>query len=339
MLKAMHKEIDLRHNFLSSPTIQTIYFGGGTPSLLSAEELKSILDHLKDYFLIDPTLECTLEANPEDLTPIYLDQLRGIGINRLSIGIQSFHEDDMKYMHRTHTPRQSIDAIEHAIRADIRNLSIDLIYGAPSTSLDHWKKNLEITFGLAIAHISCYALTVEPKTLLTHQIQKDKVPGPVDEDTIQQLEYLIEISPSFGFEQYEISNFSKQGHRSKHNSNYWLGAPYLGLGPAAHSFDGLSRQWNIAHNAQYLKAMEESLPYFETETLTEAMKYNEFILTRLRTIEGIPTNLIKEPFYVHLLSQSSKWITQDLLMMHQGNLKLTRQGKYIADRISADLFY
>jgi oxygen-independent coproporphyrinogen-3 oxidase len=339
LLRALHLEIDQRHTYLGSSIIQSVYFGGGTPSLLSASELQSILEHLKTYFRFDHGTEITLEANPDDLSPAYINELVKAGINRLSIGIQSFHAEDMKYMHRSHTPEQSFAAIQDAVDSGITNINIDLIYGAPTTGIDRWKKNLDIAFSLNIQHLSSYALTIEPKTVLAHNVARKIVAGPDDEDTILQLEYLMNVCIEHGFEQYEISNFARPGFRSRHNSSYWQGHHYLGLGPAAHSYDGLSRQWNVANNNQYILALRDDKPYYEVEVLTDTMKYNEYILTSIRTIEGIDMTRMHEPYSAHLKKQIHQWIEGGQLILERGHVLLTKEGKYIADKISADLFY
>lgn len=339
LLEAIHSEIDLRKDYINDQEIKTVYFGGGTPSVLSSIEIKSILDHLEDSFNFQIGFECTLEANPDDLKPTYLETLIETQINRLSIGIQSFYEEDMKYMHRSHTPQQSLDAIHNARRVGFQKLSIDLIYGSPTTGQDHWKKNLDIAFDLNLSHLSCYALTVEPKTILAHQIKKRKTKGPDDRKTIHQLEYLMDVAPDYGFEQYEISNFAKEGHRSKHNSSYWQGEQYIGFGPAAHSFNGLSRQWNVANNNQYIQLIKNKQSFYEIEQLNDIMKYNEYILTRLRTIEGVSIHGLKEPFKSHVIKQSNHWANEKYIILSDLSIQLTRKGKFIADRISADLFF
>ncbi|MEO5583427.1 MAG: radical SAM family heme chaperone HemW [Saprospiraceae bacterium] len=338
LLESLHAELDLRKDYLQGQEIKTVYFGGGTPSVLSAIEIKSLLDHLQDVFIFHSDFECTLEANPDDLNFSYLEALVKTQINRLSIGIQSFYEEDMKYMHRSHTPQQSLDAIHNASRTGFEKLSIDLIYGSPTTTQDHWKKNLDIAFDLDLSHLSCYGLTVEPKTTLAHQIKKRNAKGPDDHATIQQLEYLMDVAPDHGFEQYEISNFAKRGHRSKHNSSYWQGEHYIGLGPAAHSFNGISRQWNRANNIQYIQLIKNSQSFFEIEKLNDTMIYNEYILTRLRTIEGVSIPDLKEPFKSHVIKQSYHWADEKYIILTDQSIQLTRKGKFIADRISADLF-
>lgn len=339
LLRALHLEIDQRHDYLGSSLIKTVYFGGGTPSLLTANELLSIVGHLKTYFLFDQGTEVTLEANPEDLTPAYVNELARAGINRLSIGIQSFYAEDMKYMHRSHSPEQSLESIRNAVDSGITNISIDLIYGAPTTGMDRWKKNLDTAFGLNIQHLSCYALTIEPKTALAYKVARELTSGPNDEETILQFEYLMNVCNEHGYEQYEISNFAKPDYRSRHNSSYWQGEHYLGLGPGAHSYDGLSRQWNVANNNQYIHAFRDDKPYYEIETLTETMKYNEYILTSIRTKEGIDMNKVQGTYYAYLNQQMNQWIAGSQLFIEQGHIKLTKEGKFIADKISADLFY
>ncbi len=339
LLAALHLEIEQKKFFLGSPSFQSIYFGGGTPSILTSVEINDLLIHLRDTFALDSDVEITLEANPDDLSITYLDQLRAVGINRLSIGIQSFYEADMTYMHRAHTPQQSIHAVQYSKQAGFDNITIDLIYGVPGSNLTQWENNLNKAFELEIQHLSCYALTVEPKTILAHQIEHKKSAAPDEHATITQFEYLMMMAPLSGFEQYEISNFATPGFRSRHNSSYWQGKPYIGIGPSAHSYDGSSRHWNISNNAQYLQALHDHQSYFETERLDDTMRYNEYILTRIRTIEGIHIDDLPLPYVNHFKKQVRPLITQGYLQESNQAYVLTQEGKYVADRISVELFY
>lgn len=338
LLGALHRELELKKHYLKGIPIHTIYFGGGTPSLLTASEIQTLLTHITDCFAVDPNAEVTLEANPDDLTSLYISQLKSTLVNRLSIGIQSFFEQDMSYMHRIHTPKQSIEAVQNSQRAGFNNITIDLIYGVPGSDLNHWTKNLDQAFELQVQHLSCYALTVEPKTVLARHIEMNKTQAPDDRATISQFDYLLNTAPAHGFEPYEISNYAKPGFRSRHNSSYWQGTPYIGLGPSAHSYNHDTRQWNIANNRAYIQAIDQGLPYYETEVLDDNIRYNEFILTRIRTSEGIRHLEIPTPYLEHFNRQIVPWLAQKYLVHKEGAYILTKEGKFIADRISADLF-
>ncbi|MGB2735460.1 MAG: radical SAM family heme chaperone HemW [Saprospiraceae bacterium] len=338
LLDALLEEITLKSNYLNGALIQTIYFGGGTPSLLTDFEIRQILDRIAKHHPIDPGVEITFESNPDDLHPAYLKELYEIGINRLSIGIQSFIPEDMTYMHRAHTPSQSIEAVLYSQDAGFGNISVDLIYGVPHSTIQTWQKNLAKVFELKVQHLSCYALTIEPRTALAHKIKMNLAPAPDDEETISQLNHLMDLSPQYGFEQYEISNYSLHGFRSRHNSSYWHGDHYLGLGPSAHSYDGNSRHWNVANNATYIQNIREGRPYFEQEILNDSMKYNEYIMTSIRTKEGISFQKIQEQFKPHFVGLIPRWLEQGFISEKSAFYSLTRMGVFIADKISADLF-
>lgn len=339
LIEAMLIELDHRRDYLNNELVTTIYFGGGTPSLLSIEEINAFLNRIHQTQAVAPDAEITFEVNPDDLSKTYLKELKNSGINRLSIGIQSFFETDMEYMHRAHTAAQSFSAIESCCELDFTNISIDLIYGIPGTSLDHWQTNLEYALGFPIPHLSCYALTVEPRTQLQYQIKAGKATAPDEGHTISQFETLMHRTAQAGFQQYEISNFAKPGFESKHNSSYWQGIPYLGLGPSAHSFNGLQRQWNISNNNRYIDAISKGQTYFELEDLDPAKQYNEFILTRIRTSRGIMIDEIPKGFHSHFNLQVQKQIAGGNVLFNGNAYTLTQNGKYIADRITMELFY
>lgn len=338
IVNAIIKESQYRKSYLGKQLVETIYLGGGTPSLLSKNQLSMILDSIYTIYNIDTKAEITIEVNPDDVNPLYVNDLLDLNFNRLSIGIQSFYEKDMKYMHRAHTAIQSMNSIKISQDIGFNNISIDLIYGIPSMNLDQWKSNLDIVKNTSIQHLSCYALTIEPKTILAHQIEKKQSSAPSDIDTISQLEYLIDHCQEYGFEQYEISNFSKPGFRSKHNSNYWAGIPYLGLGPSAHSYDVKSRQWNISNNVKYCDSIERGLPYFESEFLSPKMMYNETIMTHLRTVQGISIKNIQPEYQDYFVAQAKPLIDQGKIYIENDHYKLTKKGMFIADRISVELF-
>lgn len=335
---ALCKELEIRKRYIENENIGTIYFGGGTPSLLSKRQLSILIDTIYSNFTVLEKPEITIEVNPDDLSPEYLKQLQSISINRLSIGIQSFFEDDLKYMHRAHTSIQALECVERSQESGFDNISIDLIYGVPNSTLDKWKRNLDTLSSFDIQHLSCYALTVEPKTILAHQISKKISPAPDDENTIQQFSYLMDHCNDLGFRQYEISNYSKPGFESKHNSNYWNGIPYLGIGPSAHSYNGISRQWNVSNNVKYVNAIEQGLAYFEIEELSSDMKYNELIMTKLRTVKGVSIQEIPVGYLNHFNSQVDTLLHSNHVKYSGGFFSLTQEGMFIADSVLVSLF-
>jgi oxygen-independent coproporphyrinogen-3 oxidase len=340
-LCALQKEIDLQKDYLSE-SVSTIYFGGGTPSILPSQEIEKILCKLKQTFIIEDNPEVTLEANPDDITAEKLIEWKDAGVNRLSIGIQSFFEEDLQWMNRAHSALQAQQCIELAQAAGFYNLTIDLIYGTPTLSDENWKKNVEKAIALQIPHLSCYALTVEPKTALEKLI-KQKTLAEVDpEKQARHFELLMQWMKEAGYEHYEISNFAKPGFRSKHNSSYWQGKHYIGLGPSAHSFNGNSRQWNVANNALYIQSLlKDEVPY-ELETLTTDQQLNEYIMTSLRTMEGLSLHKVKEDFGAEICNYIIKTAQPHILEKHleveQDFLRTTTGGKLLADGIAADLF-
>ncbi|SFT13003.1 oxygen-independent coproporphyrinogen-3 oxidase [Zhouia amylolytica] len=352
---ALVKEMQLRKNELQDEPVETIYFGGGTPSLLSVQELKSLIAAVYENFKVIADPEITLEANPDDLTEASLvgeqsktifEAYKGIGINRLSIGIQSFFEEDLKLMNRAHNAKEAKKCIE-AATAIFDNITIDLIYGIPGMSNEGWMQNIETALSFNIPHISSYALTVEPKTALEKFIEKGIV-KPVDDEIAQQhFQLLVDTLKEHDFIHYELSNFGKEGYFSKNNSAYWLGKKYLGIGPSAHSYDGLHRSWNVANNSKYIKSLQENILPSEVETLSTVDRFNETIMTGLRTIWGVSLNKVKESFgekYLeYLIQQSQKYIEEGLLEIDNSNpslpvLKTTAKGKFLADGIASDLF-
>jgi len=332
---ALLKEMEARRDYIGRAPVETIYFGGGTPSLLTEEELGRILNKLHALFPIAPDAELTLEANPDDMAiPGRLTTWRQAGINRLSIGIQSFFEEDLRWMNRVHNAGQALESIHKAQDAGLDNISIDLIYGTPGLSDGNWKKNVEQAFQLGIPHLSCYALTVEPRTALDTMIRQHKKEDIDPEDQARQFLLLMDWVAAAGYEHYEISNFSLPGRRSRHNTSYWQGKPYLGLGPSAHSYDGAaSRQWNIANNALYIKNPGS---HIEKEILTPVQQLNEYIMISLRTMEGL--DLGRVPQQEVLLRQAEKYIKEGKMILKDNRLVLTREGKLFADGIAAALF-
>ena len=296
MLKSIKKEIQLRKSYLKETAISSIYFGGGTPSILNKEEIESIIKTIYHHFTIDPNAEITLECNPDDLDKSMLTDLKEIGINRLSIGIQSFDDDDLQFMNRSHNAKEALDCIHFAKEAGFTNITIDLIYGLPSQSNEKWKQNLKQMLALDIQHFSAYALTIEPKTALKHLIDKKKVTPLEDKITVGHFNTLTQIATENNFIHYEISNFGKEGFFSNHNTSYWKNQHYLGVGPSAHSFNGSSRQWNISSNKQYIEGINSNNAYFELEELNKTQQYNEYIFTALRTMWGVELDYIKTQF-------------------------------------------
>lgn len=341
MTAAIVTEARLQQNYLDEP-VETIYFGGGTPSLLSGEQLNSILSGIRNIFSVSDQAEITLEANPDDINTPSLEIWKAAGINRLSIGIQSFFEADLTWMGRAHNAEQALACVQLAQYAGFNNLSIDLIYGGPTLTDEHWKQNLQTAIELKVPHLSCYALTVEPKTILAKKIN-DRLLEEVDPDK-QAIHFnmLIEYTAAAGYEQYEISNFALPGMRSKHNSSYWSGSHYLGLGPGAHSYNGVSRQWNIANNSLYLSSLkQESIPA-EIELLTSQQRVNEYIMTSLRTSEGLDLNLLEKTgdsgIVADVLELANKFIAQGTLIRSGNFLIIPPKGKFYADGIAAELF-
>lgn len=323
-------------------SLQTIYFGGGTPSMLELADLASLLDEIRSKYQIEKAPEITLEVNPEDVTEEKLQGWKELGVNRLSIGVQSFFNEELEWMNRNHQAEASINAVKSAQQAGFENITIDLIYGVPVSSREHWEENLNRALALNVPHISAYALTVEPKTALAHSVQKNAALAPDEEEAHQQFLMLRERLMANGFDAYEISNFGKPGWHSKHNSNYWNGIPYLGIGPGAHSFDGDVRRWNIRNNVLYAKAVQSSEPWYETEQLSVRDRYNETIMTGLRRQEGVSLEEVKIRFgerCVSLIERESKpYLERGWLQWKGDRLCLTEAGLFFADGIAADLF-
>lgn len=338
---AIIKEIELQKTYLNQ-SIQTIYFGGGTPSLLNVEQLSRIMNALKTHFDISPQIECTLEANPDDISATKLAEWKQIGINRLSIGIQSFQSPALAWMNRAHTVEQSHAAIELAQAAGFNNISIDLIYGTPTLSDENLIADLDWIEKYKIKHVSCYALTVEDKTALKQLIEKAQLEDVDPEKQASHFELLTTRLKAMGMEHYEISNFAVPGSRSQHNSNYWSGVSYLGLGPSAHSFNGVSRQWNISNNALYIQSLNNNQLNFEIEYLSEANRYNEYIMTSLRRMEGFDLDYIKSVFgiayYEHSKTTMDALRTKNYFQENETRVSLNQEAKFLADGIASDFF-
>lgn len=345
MVLALAKEIGMRKPFDSvqyDNIIETIYFGGGTPSVLSNEEINFLISEVYKNYKVVENPEITLEANPDDLSSERILELSKSPINRLSIGIQSFYEEDLKMMNRAHNSAEAKKCLEEATKY-FDNISLDLIYGIPGMSDEMWRQNIQTALNFGIPHISSYALTVEPKTALSKLIQTGKIAEPQDEAASNHFMILVEMLQNNGFIHYELSNFGKENYFSKNNSAYWLGKKYIGIGPSAHSYDGEKRGWNIANNSLYIKAIQNNELPIETEILTISDRYNEYIMTGLRTIWGVSLDRIEKEFgaeyldYLH--KQSKKFLSDDLLSIENNILKPTLKGKFLTDGIASDLFY
>ncbi len=342
LVKALIQEIELRKIDLSG-SVNTIYFGGGTPSLLSGDELKLIIDAIYKNYNVANNIELTLECNPDDLSQQKLKDLKSTGINRLSIGIQSFNNEELIFFNRAHNSSQAESSIKRSQDVGFENITIDLIYGSPLLTDEVWLDNLQKVNAFDVPHLSAYGLTVEPKTKLQHQIKTGQFPVLDDDRMIAQFKTLIEKTKEFGLTQYEVSNFGKEGFYSQHNSNYWKGEEYLGIGPSAHSFIGNKRIWNVTNNIQYIKALSKKEVYFEEETIDEKTAFNEYVLTRLRTIWGVDTDYIANHFNEELNNHFKKeiqpYLNSSYLQTEKNKLTLTPEGIFIADKITSDLFY
>lgn len=342
MVQCLLQEMELQRGYLGSERVDTIYFGGGTPSLLDTAELQQLLSRVYSTFDVAPDAEITLEANPDDLDTDKLLSLREAGINRLSIGVQSFHEADLQWMNRAHNSRQALDCIVQAQQLGFRNITIDLIYGGPTLSDEGWRQNVEQAIALGIPHLSCYALTVEPGTALDHFIRKKKMAATDPDKAARHFELLMQWLEAAGYEHYEISNFALPDWHSRHNSSYWQGKAYLGIGPSDHSFNGHSRQWNVANNAAYIKSITAGEIPAEIESLTTAMQFNEYIMTALRTSAGCNLEWVAEKFgaaqCLRLQQESRQFVDKGWMEAQGETLRLTKAGRLFADGIAADLF-
>jgi oxygen-independent coproporphyrinogen-3 oxidase len=336
LLQAIATEVELQKDFLEGAPIDTIYFGGGTPSLLTGNELEMLLTRLHRHFIIQEHAELTLEANPDDLTEVALSDWQALGINRLSIGVQSFFEEDLRWMNRAHSAEQSWKGLE-AARRHFDNITIDLLYGTPGLSDPKWRSNVMQAIALDIRHLSCYALTVEPQTPLDKLIRLSKKEAIDPDQQAGQFLLLMEWLEAAGYIHYEISNFAKPGYISRHNASYWSGTPYLGLGPSAHSFNGRMRQWNVSNNSRYIEAIKRGSPDIGNEVLTPDQQLNEYIMTSLRTAEGLQLERTGAAANA-ILQAAGTYLNSGHLTEKQGVLRLTREGKLLADGIAATLF-
>ncbi len=340
VIEALLREASLRRDYLGSEQVNTIYFGGGTPSVLSVKEIESIYSALKAGFNISEESEITIELNPDDITPEYMSGLKRTGINRISIGVQSWRDKDLKLLNRRHTGIQAEKAINDALHAGFVNITIDLIYGIPEMNSEEWAKNLDKAFSFDIKHLSAYHLTIEPGTVFGKMKDKNLLTETDEEESISQFNILVEKAEKAGFMHYEISNFGRPGYFSQHNSNYWKQVPYLGLGPSAHSFNRYSRQWNVRNLHQYMKSAGKGKLLSEREELSLKTRFNEYIMTSLRTMWGIDLNYMEMTFekegYDYVINTSGKFIKYGLMKQEKNTLILTNQGMMISDNIISE---
>jgi oxygen-independent coproporphyrinogen-3 oxidase len=341
MINSLIRELQIRKNELQNTPIETIYFGGGTPSVLSVDEIQLLMNAVYDTYPVIENPEVTLEANPDDLTEEKISAFSMSPINRLSIGVQSFFEKDLILMNRAHNSQEAKNCLSIATQY-FKNISVDLIYGIPNCTNQEWLENIRMALSFGISHISSYALTVEPKTALESLIKKGKIEMTSDQVAQEQFHLLTDELEKHHFVHYELSNFGKENYFSKNNTAYWLGKSYLGFGPSAHSFDGKKRSWNIRNNVTYIKSLQADQLPIEREVLTKTDQYNEYIMTGLRTIWGVSLQKIEQNFgknyRTYLQNQSKKYIQQDLLYFEDKILKTTKKGKFLVDGIASDLF-
>jgi oxygen-independent coproporphyrinogen-3 oxidase len=339
-IDALLKEASLRKDYLENEAVSTIYLGGGTPSVFSIKDLETILNHINKEFRVAEDCEITIELNPDDIQPAYLEGLKNHNINRISLGVQSWRDSDLKMLNRRHDSKQAVAALKEILNAGFSNVTIDLIYGIPGMGLKEWESNLDSSFSFDIKHLSAYHLTIEPGTVFGKMLEKGTISEIDENDSAAQFNLLIEKAESEGFIQYEISNFGKPGYFSVHNSNYWKQVSYLGLGPSAHSFNGYSRQWNIRDLKGYIKSVNAGKPYFEREELDSRTRFNEYIMTSLRTMWGIDLEYVEKMFekegYDYVVNLSGKFKNYGLMKMGKKSLVLTNQGKLISDNIISE---
>jgi oxygen-independent coproporphyrinogen-3 oxidase len=339
-IDALLKETSLRKEYLAEERVSTIYFGGGTPSVFSVKEIGSILNHIYKEFNVTEDCEITIELNPDDIHPVYLKSLKDLNINRISLGVQSWRDSDLKMINRRHDSAQAVSALKETFNAGFENVTIDLIYGIPGMSLSEWESNLDFSFSFGIKHLSAYHLTFEKGTVFGKMLEKGLISEIEEDDSAAQFNLLIEKAESAGFIHYEISNFGKPGYFSIHNSNYWKQVIYLGLGPSAHSFNGYSRQWNVRDLKGYIKALKAGKSFFESEDLDTKTRFNEYIMTSLRTMWGIDLDYVEEMFekegYDYVMNLSGKFKNYGLMKQEQKSLVLTNQGKLISDNIISE---
>jgi len=343
VLAAMNAEIrKVSEHTENNTPVETLYFGGGTPSILTIEELSQLFDTAKKNFILSPDAEITLEANPDDLTDNYLENILRLGINRLSIGVQSFFDDDLRWMNRRHDAKEAVGAVKKSQKHGFHNINIDIIYGLPSMTMERWQTTLELALELEAPHLSAYHLIVEERSVFGRRERKGEIFDVSEEASLRQFCALLDASETAGYEHYEISNFARDGFRSQHNTAHWLMKPYIGIGPSAHSFDGASRQWNINNNSKYMSAIANDKGWFEREILTVAEQYNEYVLSSLRAVWGVDISHISahfgNEFVDYFIKNAATYLSSGYMQEKHGIFSLTRKGKMTADRIASDLF-
>lgn len=338
VLDAMERELSLRSRELGHGRLSTIYFGGGTPSLLEPARIAGFIQQARDLFHVDRDAEVTLEANPDDVTAERLTEWNRAGITRISLGTQSFRNDRLKWMGRAHDAQQALTSIGLIAKAGFQSWTIDLIYGLPQMTLSEWDEQLTMALDHGMPHLSAYCLTVETRTALAHQVNKGMISMPGDDAQSAQFDRLMERMEQAGLAHYEISNFGKPGHFSQHNSNYWEGVPYLGIGPSAHSYDGPTRRWNVANNAAYSKSIDDGSVYWESEELSAAQRTNERLMTGLRTAKGVQVAALEIDAIRINSSAFQRYVSKGQLSIMEGRLVLSKAGRHFADRIASDLF-
>ncbi len=340
-IDALVKESAIRREYIGNEVISTVYIGGGTPSLLSVKEIQSILDNIRKLYSVEENCEMTMEMNPDDIGKDYLNDLKYSDINRISLGIQSWRDSDLKLLNRRHNVAQAVYALEETIKTGFKNVTIDLIYGIPGLTSQDWSSNLDFSFSFDIKHLSAYHLTIEPGTVFGKMKEKGLLSEIEEEESNTQFHILIDKAESAGFVHYEISNFGKPGFFSMHNSNYWKQVNYLGLGPSAHSFNGYSRQWNVRDVKKYIKAVNSGSLLFEREELDKRTRFNEYIMTSLRTMWGIDLDYVERTFdkegYDYIVNLAGKFIDYGLMKPDKKTLILTNQGKMISDNVISEL--
>lgn len=342
LVKALCRELELQRNYLQGEPVNTVYFGGGTPSLLTLDECRQVLDTVRALYAVSPQAEITLEGNPDDVTPEKLTGWKGAGINRLSVGVQSFFEEELRWMNRAHNAGQAHQCIENIQKAGFTNYTIDLIYGSPLLSDEQWEQNVQTAINYGVPHLSCYALTVEERTPLFKQIHQQVKEDVDNEKQARQFLLLMQWLRTAGYEHYEVSNFARPGFRSRHNSSYWRGEKYLGIGPSAHSYDGVARTWNIANNNAYIQAINAGKVPGETEVLTGVQRLNEYIMISLRTMEGLDLAEIERSWGKdtagRLEQQLGRYVVHALVVRNGSHYSLSDEGMLRADGIASDLF-
>ena len=338
LLAATRTELEQRAYEVKGSTVNTVYFGGGTPSLVPAEQLAGLIGTIRSNVTVADNAEVTLEANPDDIHAERLSEWRAMGITRLSLGIQSFRDERLRFMGRAHNADQALKSIDLIAKAGFASWTIDLIYGLPGMTLEEWDEQLTIALDHGMPHLSAYCLTLEAKTALAHQVKKGLVTMPGDDAQSDQLDRLMERMERAGLDHYEISNFGRPGHYARHNSAYWEGTPYLGIGPSAHSFSGHVRRWNVASNTRYVRAIQEGKHYWESEELTAAQRTNERLLTGLRTAVGVALDRLEIDVLARNPSAVQRHVSNGHLFLHEGRLVLSKAGRHFADRIASDLF-